>query len=222
MATTTAIYLKRRDLAALAACPDGLALFDELAALQGRKCSLRLTWAHLLWLLADETTREYAAWAQGHGLLPRINLNHADLSGVDLHGAILVDADLSGANLSHADLSGVDLHGAFLSDADLRDADLRDADLCGADLCGADLCGAGLHGAYLRGADLCDADLCGANLSGADLRIANLRNANLHNANLRNARFDGCFRLPSDPTIPGWAVRGGTLVRDNPQGERGR
>jgi len=37
MTVATTIYLKRRDLVAHKACADGLALFDELAASQGRK-----------------------------------------------------------------------------------------------------------------------------------------------------------------------------------------
>ena len=71
---TTTIYLKRRDLVVRGACVDGLKLFDELAALQGRKRSLRLTWVHLLWALTVPEAIGYVVWAQEEGLLPRINL----------------------------------------------------------------------------------------------------------------------------------------------------
>jgi hypothetical protein len=57
-------------------------------------------------------------------------------------GAILRDANLSGANLS-----GAILRDANLSGANLRDANLRDANLSGANLSGANLSGANLSGA---------------------------------------------------------------------------
>ncbi len=139
------IYLLRRDLVAREACADGLALFDELAALQGRKRSLRLTWTHLLWLVTDARSREYVAWAQRGGLLPRLGLAFENLRGADLEGA---------------DLEGADLRGA-----DLRGADLKDANLEGADLEGANLRGADLEGANLRYASLAPANLFGANLA---------------------------------------------------------
>ena len=60
----------------------------------------------------------------------------------------------NGAVLSDADLSGADLRGAALSDAALRDADLRGADLRGAALSDAALRDADLRGAVLRGAAL--------------------------------------------------------------------
>ena len=55
-------YLLRSDLThppngRKAACSPGVTVFDELAALQGRKRSLRLTWTHLLWMLTDSSTR---------------------------------------------------------------------------------------------------------------------------------------------------------------------
>ena len=193
MTVATTIYLKRRDLVAHGACEEGLARFDELARSQGRERTLRLTWAHLFWLLVDESTREYAVWAQRHGLLPWAHLRGADLRGADLRGAILEGADLCGADLRNADL---------------RNADLRRADLRGADLRGATLVCAGLNGADLRRADLNGADLSGADLNGADLRNADLRGTDLY-----GARIDGCLRLSSDPAIPGWAVQRGVLVR---------
>ena len=61
------------------------------------------------------------------------------------------------------DLRGADLRGAYLTGANLRRADLRDANLTGAYLSRADLTGANLRGAYLTGADLRDANLRGAN-----------------------------------------------------------
>ena len=79
---------------------------------------------HALWIRGDE-----------HGV-------RANLSGADLCGANLYEADLRVANLSGADLRG----------ANLRMADLRMANLSGADLYEADLYEADLRGANLRGA----------------------------------------------------------------------
>ena len=73
----------------------------------------------------------------------------------------------------------VDLSGANLSEAPLSGADLSRADLIGADLSGADLSRARLIGAYLIGADLSRADLIATDLRGADLRGACLSGADL-------------------------------------------
>ena len=155
-------YLLRSDLThppngRKAACSPGVTVFDELAALQGRKRSLRLTWTHLLWMLTDSSTREYVTWAQARGVLPRLSLGSANLYGVSLESANLRDANLCGASLEGANLRGADLYGAILSGANLRGADL--------------------YGANLRGANLRDANLYGASLEGANLRDANLANA---------------------------------------------
>ena len=77
-----------------------------------------------------------------------------DLSGADLSGAILMEA-----NLSRTDFSKAKLEYAFLSDSDLSNARLTDSNL---------------GEAFLDGANLSRADLTYANLSGADLRNANL------------------------------------------------
>jgi len=76
----------------------------------------------------------------------------ANLSGANLNGAYLMDANLRGA-----DLSGANLNGAYLMDANLRGADLRGADLMGANLSDAELRGADLMGANLSDANLSDA-----------------------------------------------------------------
>ncbi|XOF35236.1 MAG: pentapeptide repeat-containing protein [Candidatus Electrothrix sp. YB6] len=77
----------------------------------------------------------------------------------DLHGAVLVRMDLSGADLQGADLSGAKLHLADCSGADLRNTNLRGAALGGADFASADLRGADLTGAQLAGAYLQEAVL---------------------------------------------------------------
>jgi len=100
----------------------------------------------------------------------------ANLAGVNLADADLVDAALPGANLRDAHLVGADLSGANLSGANLFGADLS-----GADLSGADLSGANLAHAVLDGVDLTDAELAGATygegilMSRPPIRITGLR-----------------------------------------------
>ena len=79
------------------------------------------------------------------------DLSGADLSRVNLHFAVLMDADISFTDLRRAVLFGADLRCADLHNADLRCADLHNADLRGADL---------------RGVDLHNADICNARLYG--------------------------------------------------------
>ena len=69
-------------------------------------------------------------------------LDHVDLSRASLRGAILFQADLTGANQHQADLSRADLRWAVLELADLRGADQSYADLNHSKLEHADLTGA--------------------------------------------------------------------------------
>ena len=89
--------------------------------------------------------------------LNKAGLVYAHLSGANLSGASLIQA-----NLSHADLSGANLSGAQLIGAALYGIDLTGANLSGANLSGADLRGAILLNANLDGANLKDATLLGA------------------------------------------------------------
>jgi uncharacterized protein YjbI with pentapeptide repeats len=111
----------------------------------------------------------------------------AALWEVDLSGADLRRANLSGANLREAGLHRANLASANLARADLSGADLSGANLSEGYLSGADLSGANLSEGYLSGANLSGANLMGANLAGADLTGANLRRANLRGVDLTGA-----------------------------------
>ena len=74
-----------------------------------------------------------------------LNLNKANL-----HGMNLSETDLSLADLREADLSEANLYGTDLGDADLRSADLGDADLSSADLTDTFLLGADLRRANFQ------------------------------------------------------------------------
>ncbi len=155
-----------------------------------------------------------AAWNEWREKNPDIrpDLTGANLSGWDLRNANLsrtrlIDTDLSTAILSHAvfigaecssetDFSGARLvHANFsdvnLSDARLIDANLNSAILIDANLNSAILSGAILSGAHLYGAHLNMANLNGAHLNGADLRVATLVGTDLTEAHLIGCRVYG-------------------------------
>ena len=156
------VRITRKQLESLGACADGLALFDSIARLSGKKRSITVEWSQLaeVWF----SFSKFASWARHNGLAPSISLSQANLSRANLSSA-----NLSRANLSSANLSGANLSGANLSRANLFWADLSGADLSWADLSGADLSWANLYGADLSRADLSWANLSSANLSGANL-----------------------------------------------------
>jgi len=123
-----------------------------------------------------------------------------DLSGgIDLHEAILKEANLSGADLERARLRGAHLERADLCEAHLEQAYLGAAHLERAYLWGAHLEGAFLRGAHLERAVLIrahleGADLIGAHLEGAVLIGAHLEKVDLYDvATLTGAYFEGAF-----------------------------
>lgn len=99
-------------------------------------------------------------------------LIYVDQGPINLHGANLSEADMSGFLITSICLSKTSLCQANLSKAKLRLADLSGANLSGANLNGVDLSSANLEGADLSGANLDGADLGWANLDGADLSFA--------------------------------------------------
>jgi hypothetical protein len=131
--------------------------------------------------------RHYQAWqvintAQGKGgnggridALQDLNADGIPLVAVDLSGgAYLQNINLPGAELLRADISGADLRGANLRRVDLAESSLGATNFRGADLAWA----------KLGAADLFGADLTGANLSGVDLDKTDLDQADLRNADL--------------------------------------
>ena len=102
------------------------------------------------------------------------NLNLHRIHGVNLSGAILTDANLSGISLSPGtDLSGIrDGYGVNLSNARLNRVNFEATNLWEADLSDSLLIRADLQIADLRYADVSNAILANAELSGAELRDA--------------------------------------------------
>ena len=117
------------------------------------------------------------------------DLSSAKLNNAVMHNVKLCRADLSSANpaiLCKADLTGADLHDAILSSADLSEATL-----IGVDLSRANLSRAKLSQAIVSNAKLFEANLSQANLREADLRRSNLKQAILSKADLKDAKLEG-------------------------------
>jgi uncharacterized protein YjbI with pentapeptide repeats len=125
-------------------------------------------------------------------------LNRANLKGADLSFANLSEADLSRVNFSKANLSYAYLNSAYLHRANLIGANLNRAYLSDASLGGANLSNANLNRVTLIRASLMGVTLCRANLSKANLSQVHLNHANLSGANLSDANLSGAQALDTD------------------------
>ena len=107
---------------------------------------------------------------------------------------------LHDGSLAGAHLADVDLHGAALFMAELSGVVFDMTDLRGANLFMANLYEARMRRTILLGASLIEADLQHADLRLADLRDANLHGANLTGANLEWVQFNARTVLPNGTT----------------------
>lgn len=102
-------------------------------------------------------------------------------------------------------LSGIDLEGADLSQAQLAYADLSGTQLAHADLLDTDLVGADLRGANLNGADLGDAELLRADLSAARVTQKQLDQAeSLEGTTMPDGQTLKSVDHPDGPTFEEW------------------
>ena len=119
----------------------------------------------------------------------RLDLRCADLSGFDLTGINLDQADLRDAVLNCTILKGASLRGAVLTLTAMEGADLSEALLDNATMNLAILKTANLYKARVRGIQLRSSVLCGASCAQADLTGASLDEANLENCSFTHARL---------------------------------
>jgi uncharacterized protein YjbI with pentapeptide repeats len=106
------------------------------------------------------------------------------------------------------DLTGADLHGAHLSGFDLRDTYL-----VGANLSAADLRGSNLSYATLSYVNLATANLTGANLSGSEMHNVNLAGTNLSDAYMKDAFNLGTTQFTTAKSLSGATMPDGTTHR---------
>ena len=119
------------------------------------------------------------------------NLRDVDLTFADLHNANLEGAKLIGTDLSFSDLSNSNLFGVYLTSVELRATKLKESYLRQSFLTYTNLNNADLSNAVIEDAELKYSDLINANLSNATLRWAVLHNVNLKGADLTNADLRG-------------------------------
>lgn len=81
---------------------------------------------------------------------PGRRLRDADLSGLDLTEANLIEFDLRGVDFSNTNLTRADLRLANLEGAKFNQATLEQANLAGANLLNTDFCGARFDKTVLR------------------------------------------------------------------------
>ena len=149
--------------------------------------------------------------------------NGFDLTGQNLAGLSLWNADFQRANLAGTDMTETDLTKADLTFANFQNANMASVTLVDAFGVGAQLTSANLDSANLQGmvavgavfvgANLSDAVLTEADLRSAVLRDSNLTSANLEGADLTDADLSGaCWndrtRWPSNHVAPGPYVEG--------------
>lgn len=120
-----------------------------------------------------------------------IFLSGADLSGVNLEGAVLIEAHLAGSDLRGAQMDAAHLEWARLGEAYLERASLQHTFLVAAHLAGAQLAEANMQGTHLLGANLSGANLANAHLEEAQMQWASFLTANLSGAHLIGANMVG-------------------------------
>ena len=123
--------------------------------------------------------------------LTEAQLQGASLAGAQLQGATLDSAQLQGATLDWAKLQGANLNNAKLQSANLNNAKLQGATLSAAELQGATLVSAELQGASLKDAKLQGAELQKSTLNGTDMSGADVGHATFDDASLTAVSVDG-------------------------------
>src|SRR3954467_683576 len=124
-------------------------------------------------------------------------LTQADVAQAVARHELLYSGRVGGARAVFAfcDLSGLDLSGRNLADADFTGASLGETNLSGARLDSASFFGASLKRAYLTGASLRRADMRGTSLRGANLIGADLYEADLREGKIAEKGISGELKI---------------------------
>ena len=110
----------------------------------------------------------------------RLNLDGADLQGMDLSGVIFCKASLNGTNF----------RGAILRETNSRESELKRANFSGAHIKNANFADANVYETVFENAEIAGADFTGAKLNWADFKNANCESTNFAGTNLSHARFE--------------------------------
>lgn len=118
-----------------------------------------------------------------------VSMRELSVPGVNLTGAVLIDADLQFAILNRADFRDADFRGANLTGAELLDAQFYRANFTGANFTSAFLHNANFHNARMDGANLAWSVLTNAKLGAAELGGANFTGAHVEGAEFSSSRL---------------------------------
>lgn len=170
---------------------------SEGAAIPPKPAKLRSDVQAIMSLIGDQKSGYRKHLPDGYRLdLEGANLSNATLTGANLSKVDLSDAVLRGVHFWYADFTDAYFIAADFTGAHLGEANFSDSDFTGAVLADANLSGADLRGADFNFVDFTNADLTGSNLSGADLSGADLRKADLRDANLTLVNFAEAKNIP--------------------------
>ena len=126
-----------------------------------------------------EKIEAHSKWLRNAGG-ERLNLDGADLQGMDLSGVIFCKASLNGTNF----------RGATLRETNFREAELKGANFSGAHIKNANFADANVCETVFENAEIAGADFTGAKLNWADFKNANCESTNFAGTNLSHARFE--------------------------------
>lgn len=129
---------------------------------------------------------------------PGLILTRIRMTGVNLSGSLLPDADFSGSDLSDSFTQDAALIGLKAPDSQWRRAFLQRVILEGADLSGGNLTEINLLLCRLQGANLAGVDLTSAQILQSDLSGVRLHRADLRGAALRECQLDGAEFIDCD------------------------
>lgn len=140
-----------------------------------------------------------ASYANEPILIEAKTLEGINLSGMNMHRAILNEMGLKDSVLINTDLRCVELEGADFSRSNLVGASLicswaRNSNFCHADLKNTKMIGMKLQYENLQYADLTNADVGGASFDNADLRGSIMLCIRIEGASFTNAIFDDSTR----------------------------
>ena len=137
----------------------------------------------------------------------RLNLDGADLQGMDLSGVIFCKASLNGTNFREAELKRANFSGAHIKNANFADANVCETVFENAEIAGADFTGAKLNWADFKNANCESTNFAGTNLSHARFENANCRHAYFKDAkgcaNFKDADIAGVILTSAMETLYG-------------------
>ncbi len=124
----------------------------------------------------------------------RLNLCHADLSGLDLSDVNLSDANLSitrnvGVNFKRANLTGARFDGAYIKDSDFEGANMTRASLPHVEITGSRFAHADMAYSLFQDVKIRASDFTGSRLDKAKFWQSELSDLKMHNAAIRRSIF---------------------------------